>query len=368
MNAALPSPIFGLIGVGAVTAVGHSARQNAASWIAHARASKRLRLPELAEPVTVVPCASITGQLQGTARLQAMLPSAIAEALEGFTQVCVPARPANHAANHADQPQLLAQVLEILLLPSELDQAQCQAMHATLDQTLAHFPAWQAMANLRSQCQHGSVSAWEALDVAFHSLASHPGIDYVLIAGVDSLCNPPQLAQAAKQGLLQHKGNREGYVAGEAAACVLLARMNSVLELAPGQFALHRPVVTNSSDPQALAQALATVLNGALGSAGMNGGHISHLASDMDGSSWRAQLESPALANSAYRDASGLPQWYLAEMLGQTGAVTGLLNWVMASQLQQVERINTLLNWSIERAGQGAGVVHCAANVLERAP
>ncbi|MEN9865082.1 MAG: hypothetical protein RL748_672 [Pseudomonadota bacterium] len=353
MNAALPSPVFGLIGAGAVTAVGNSARQSAASWIAHARAMQRLRLPELAEAVTVVPCASVTGQLQGAARLQTMLPSAIAEALENFTQGKVAARP----VKNGDQ----LQVLEILLLPGELDSAQCKTLHATLDQTLAQFPAWQAMSNLRSQCQRGSVSAWEALEVAFRTLDSHPGIDYVLIAGTDSLCNRPQLAQAAKQGLLQHKGNREGYVAGEAAACVLLQRMHNVLDLAPGQFALHRPSLANSSDPQTLAQALGTALNGALGSAGMNGSHISHLASDMDGSSWRAQLENPALGNSVYREASGLPQWYLAEMLGQTGAVTGLLNWVMASQLQQVERINTLLNWSIDRAGR------CAANVLERA-
>jgi 3-oxoacyl-[acyl-carrier-protein] synthase-1 len=358
MSVSLPSPVFGLIGVGAVTAVGHSARQSAASWLAHARAMQRLRLPELAEPVTIVPCTSVTGQLQDTARLQAMLPSAIAEALAGFTP--------QRDARNADQPQ----VLEILLLPSELDQAQCQAMHATLDQTLTHFPAWQAMANLRSHCQRGSVSAWEALEMAFRTLASHPGIDYVLIAGADSLCNPPQLARAAKQGLLQHKGNREGYVAGEAAACVLLQRMNNVLHLAPGQFALHRPGVVHSSDAPALATNLATALNSAMANAGMNGSHISHLASDMDGSSWRAHLESPALANSVYRETSGLPQWYLAEMLGQTGAVTGLLNWIMASQLQQVERINTVLNWAIDSssqsAGQGAG--HCAANVLERAP
>ncbi len=128
----------------------------------------------------------------------------------------------------------------------------------------------------------------------------------------------------------------------------------------PGQFALHRPGLGN--DTQAVATALAATLNNALNNVGMNGSHLSHLASDMDGSSWRAQLENPALGKSVYRDASGLPQWYLAEMLGQTGAVTGLLNWVMASQLQQLERINTILNWSINPAGA------CAVNVLERAP
>jgi hypothetical protein len=92
--------------------------------------------------------------------------------------------------------------------------------------------------------------------------------------------------------------------------------------------------------------------------------NISHLQSDMDGSSWRALIEAEALSRTLYAKTSQLPHWQPANQFGQIGVVTGPVGWILGIMVhtQRIKQLNTLLNWSIDPAGQSA------ACVMERSP
>jgi 3-oxoacyl-[acyl-carrier-protein] synthase-1 len=355
---ALPGPVLAVEGMGAVTAVGHSAAQTTASFIAHARRMTRKALDGLPDPVTIAECAAVTGGLSGAARLQALLPSAVVEALEGFDPRRDEPAPAGPTA------------LEILVLPSWLDEAGRLAVERTLVSALEASAAWTALSRNRICLYSDSTGAWEALDLAHRELRRSPRLRDVLLAAVDSRCDPSALSEAALRGLLHHRGNGEGFVPGEAAACLRLTRAASVLSLAEGRFALHVPARTKAPaafwpSPEAPDGApLSQVLEYSLSAAGMDGSHISHLASDADGSAWRARMEALALGRGSLAEAGPKPHVRPAEILGQVGTPTGLLAWILPLQTDAhgVERANTVLGWGVDPEGS------CAAAVLERSP
>ncbi|ATQ74207.1 hypothetical protein CR152_06610 [Massilia violaceinigra] len=195
-------------------------------------------------------------------------------------------------------------------------------------------------------------------------------LEHVLIASVDSACEPGVLADLASRDLIFGPGHAQGFVPGEAAACVLLKRAAHAGKIPATKFALHRPALIASPsgfriddgapDASSLAQALARALD----FAAMEAIHISHLESDMDGSDWRALLEANALNRVIFSVTTALPQWRPATLLGQTGIPSGLIGWILPAVLhaQGIEQVNTVLNWSVDASGQ------CAACVLERSP
>jgi 3-oxoacyl-[acyl-carrier-protein] synthase-1 len=342
MNTQLPSPVFGIRAFGAVTNLGNSALQSAASWIVQARRQHRVKLEGFAAPFTLADRPDLTKDLQGAERLFVLLKSAVAEAL-------------------ADQPCLgtTSASLNILALPETLDEAAQQQLVDRLaafwpDQAVTFFPI-----------TGGATAAWAALDSAYQVFDANPKVKQVVMICVDSLCEPGRLYQAAAAEQLLQKGNSEGYVPGEAAVCLILDRLRDVTQLPAGGFALHRPVLAQQPDawwPNANRldpQTLVTVLTDALDRAGMNPTHISHLLSDMDGSSWRARIEAEALSRVIYSETSRLPQWQPATLFGQIGVATGPLGWILATMMHRhrVHQLNTLLNWSIDPAGKNAACV-----------
>jgi hypothetical protein len=342
MNIHLPSPILGIRAFGAVTNLGNSALQSAASWIIQARRQHRVKLQGFADHFTLADRADLTEGLEGSARLFALLKSAVAEPL-------------------ADQPcpDAASASLNILVLPEGLDETE----QKQLADRLAGF--WPESDVRFSIVTGNATAAWVALDNAYEVLDANPKMQQVVIVCVDSLCEPDRLYQAAEAQLLLQKNNSEGYIPGEAAVCLVLDRLHDVSQLPAGGFALHRPVLAQQFDSwwpsvnQPDPQPLVTALTDALDQAGMNPTHISHLLSDMDGSKWRAQIEAEALSRVIYSETSRLPQWQPATLFGQIGTATGPLGWILATILHshRIHQLNTLLNWSIDPAGKSAACV-----------
>ncbi|MDQ1923463.1 hypothetical protein [Massilia pseudoviolaceinigra] len=350
-----PSPVLAIRSSGLVTAIGNSTLQTTSSWLTQARRMRRVDLDGFADPFTIADCHSVTAQLAPVERLAALLFPAVAEAMDD--------------ADYLTQ-QLEDECMEIVVLPRWLNPADGKRLATELGAMLLRYKGWVDRPRSRLIVPAGASGAWLGLEYAYRSLATNPRLQHVMIAAVDSACTPELLQQAAAADWLHRPGNAEGYVPGEAAACVLLQRADSISELPAGDFALHRPAFFNADEhwgPCATkpdASPLSQALSGALAAAGMEPSNISHLESDMDGSDWRAHLESTALSRVIFSQTTALPQWRPATLLGQTGAAGGIIGWLLPASLhqQQIEHINTVLNWSISPSGEAA------ACVLERSP
>jgi 3-oxoacyl-[acyl-carrier-protein] synthase-1 len=346
MTTPFPSPILGIQAYGAVTNLGNSALQTAASWVAQTRRHHRVKLEGYADPFTLADHADLTDGLQGAERLLTLLKSAVAEAFDN--QV---------APDDANS-------LNLLVLPEALETAGQQQLASQL----AQF--WPDQNVSFSVISGNATAAWSALDSAYRVLEANPRIERVVMVCVDSLCDPERLYQAAEANHLLLKGNSEGYIPSEAAVCLILQRFKDVTQLPPGQFALHRPVLAAQAEPwwptesKSDPQPLITALSGALDRSDMKPTNISHLQSDMDGSSWRALIEAEALNQTFIAKNGQLPHSQPANLFGHTGVVTGPLGWILGIMVhtQRIKQLNTLLNWSIDPAGQSA------ACVMERSP
>jgi 3-oxoacyl-[acyl-carrier-protein] synthase I len=354
MTQAMP-PLLALVSAGAVTPIGNSVQQTIASWVGQVRRMRKVKLDGFSNPFTVAQCLTASPDLHGVDKLATMLGSAVAEAFDAR---------APGATQHNEQS------LEILVLPEWLSPQDCEHLSQLLTQWIGAYPVWCVQPRQRLIFQAGATGAWAALEHAYRALADQPGLVHVMIAAVDSACELGPITQGARERWLLEAGNAQGYVAGEAAACVHLRRVKDITHVPANGFALHRPTLHQASArlwpeaDQPDAAPLAHALAGALKTAGMQAIHISHLASDMDGSDWRAHFESTALSRVIFSQTTALPQLRPANLLGQCGAANGLLNWLIPAALhaQDIERINTVLNWAVEPSGA------IAACVLERSP
>jgi hypothetical protein len=347
MTNGLPSPILGIRSYGAVTNIGHCATQTAASWVAQTRRLRRVELNGFADPFTLADNSDLTKDKHGVERLFALLESAIAEALE-----------------NQPSPDVTANSINYLALPQWLDAKACKQ----LSDRLSSF--WPQRDVTFSTITGGATAAWSALMAAYKAVDTYSSFKRIVIATVDSLCEPHILSQAAVEGKLLQTNNSQGYIAGEAAACLVLDRYTDINQLPANRFALHRPMLVKQNKPwwpnnrKPNPKALVSVLSSALEQAGLGAQHISHLMSDMDGSSWRAEIEGPALNRTVFTETSAIPHWRPATLIGQIGAATGSLGWILATMMhsKQIEQVNNVLNWSITPDGK------TAACVLERSP
>jgi 3-oxoacyl-[acyl-carrier-protein] synthase I len=350
-----PPCLLALESSGAVTAIGNSVQQTLASWVGQVRRMRKVKLDGFSNPFTIAPCLTASPDLHGMDKLATMLGSAVAEAFEARA----------HAAVMDNAP-----CLEILLLPQWLTAQECEQLSQLLTRRTEGYAQWCAQPRERLVLQVGASGAWTALEHAYRALADKPQLKHIMIVAVDSACEPGPLTQAARANWLIEAGNTQGYIAGEAAACLHLSRVKDITQVPAKCFALHRPTLQQASAllwPEADrpdATPLAQALTGALKTAGMQAIHISHLESDMDGSDWRAHFESTALSRVIFSQTTALPQLRPANLLGQCGAAHGLLNWLIPAALHAhgIERINTVLNWAVEPSGA------IAACVLERSP
>jgi len=357
-------PLLALQSWGAATALGHSTAQTLSSLLGGLSAFRRLHLPELcAEPLICAPCrhALGTGQERGAQRLQPLLQSALAEALAGLP---LPAQPSARGSH----------LLCLLILPRWADSAMAQQLVCATEQTLAAHPLWPHLGRRRGNVTlHGSNGAAHALRSAYAALESDAPPDHMVIAAADSWLEPSVFESAARAGWVLSQGaakGPQGFVAGEAAACLVLRPCASIQHLPPGGFALHRPGLHDApagrwpSAVEGNGQSLNTAAEQALLQAGLKAEHLSHLASDTDGSGWRV-MDELRLQQRALASVIQTPHVLrIADQLGQPGLASQPLMWALLAEKEarHLDRVNAALTWSLGLDQSTSAVV------MERSP
>lgn len=347
MTLQLPSPILAIASFGAVTNIGTDAAQTLSSWISQVRATRRVTLDGHADPFTIADIPDITSGLSYTDRLFRLAASALAEAFDGSLP-----------------PSVDEGCLNILILPAAIPVAERKAFEARIDSL------WPESKTQFRILAGGSTAGWHALEIAYQALVTDRDLNQVTLLAVDSLCDPQVLAQAADKNWLLQSGNSEGYVPGEAAACIVLQRASNATSVPSGRFIIHRPASSTSAErlwpdnPSPSGEHLTSALTAALERSGMGPEHIGLLVSDMDGSSWRAKVEQSALGRAFFSKAPACQHWRPSTLLGQVGTTSGLIAWLLPMLInkQRVQQVNSALTWSLDPAGPAA------ACVIERAP
>ena len=359
-----PDTVWALMRSGLVTPLGTSVDHTLAGWAAAARVFQRENVPGLADPVTVARCSTVAPDITSTERLLQMLGSATTEALQPDEPVDMP------PWGQGDQ------ALEVLVLPDWLDEEQAKRARDTWGGWLDQFQPWNQFHRERLVLRGGTASAWLALEQAWRRLDQGEDLRHLLVAAVDSLCDLPRLEHAVQQDLVLRPGHSEGFVAGEAAGCVWLQRKAHVREVPLDRFALHRPAVVPvlpsgapSENGTIAAEAGEAALRKALGHAlrlgRLEADQISHLLSDMDGSTWRSRIECAALEAEVFTRALSPLHWRPPVLAGQTGVASALLGWILPARHHTLGlgRVNTVLHWSVDPVG---GPI--AAGTIERSP
>jgi len=360
-------PLLALQSWGMVTALGHSTAQTLSSLLGGLSGFRSQHLPEFSvDPLTCAPCrhALRSGQEHGVQRLQPLLQSALAEAME---RLPLPAR----------RPEWRSHLLCLLVLPHWADAAMAQQLSRAAEQTLAAHPIWATLGRTQGRyALHGRSGVAHALQMAYDALDADPLLQYIVIASVDSWAEPSVLAKAAREGLILSRGSgqgqqgTQGFVAGEAAVGLLLRPCASVQQLPAGWFALHRPGLHDNpvsrwpSTQEGDGQALNLAVEQALSLAGLKAEHLSHLASDTDGSGWRV-MDELRLQRRALAACTPAPHVLrIADPLGQTGAAALPLMWALMAEKEarHIERVNAALTWSLGMDKSTAAVV------MERSP
>jgi len=345
--------LWSILDWGAVTPIGTSAWQSAASWVGGQRRFRKAAHTQIAPgPLTTAQCSEVSAGLAGNARLAALLRVAIHD-MAGLA----------FASGTSPQPD---NVQVLLSLPQGLGQAdaaliwgECRAGLPSALQWLSDSP-WVAATG-------SNATGFALLETAQTQAAQNPELSLLLLAGVDSLVDDSSLKAAFGAGTLLTDSHSEGFIPGEAAACVLLGRATDTRAIGERTLFLHPAAVAQAASARWPSAALpdgtatATAFSACLQAAGMRTEHISHALCDMDGSEWRAIEQSHA----RIRALGAMPPtaWEPAGSLGQVGAATVPLYLALAAQrsLKDRQPPNTLLVWAIE-----ADVLSAAA-VLERA-
>lgn len=336
---------------GAVTCIGTSAWQSAASWVGMQKRMRKLVVAAVSpHPVTIAPCPEITEGEQQTARLAKLLGAALADLIAD-----VQSRP-------ADAPVALPRRI-VLALPMRVSGDEAAALWR---QTLAALERWagpKASAPLISipltPVFGGHGAGYDALQTLGRPTAAD---DHALLLAVDSLLDEATLVQAHAQAGLLTDSRPQGCIAGEAAAALLLQAAPDTTYRDDRHLVLHVPSLARGAGPHRLphqradAAPLAEVLRGALDGAGWKEEHVGCAVSDFDGSDWRAAIQVMARAR---LDGSFQPDtWEPAAMTGQVGAATGPLHWALAAQRlrHDARPPNSILSWALDEGEEVAAV------------
>lgn len=360
MKTSLPGPLLQIERAALATSVGDDARTTVAAMTAGMQ--RFIRQEADGRQLTIAPAPDLVGQRTGVARLAALLHPALSAVLD-FQ---------DDALDHKRSQCLVA-------VPTWLTASERTELSAAIGRLCTQQLRGQIRVHLFAG---GFEASYTALQSAFAAIAARPsGPDgeplahRIVLAGVDSLCEPVVLRRDDAAGRVHQPGNGNGWVAGEGAAALLLSPVSGIRVVPTGRFALHHPAIEQAqpgaparwpSDVQGDGRVLEQVLDKALAHAGMTLQNISHGFADIDGSDWRAEDLFGALHRIQAKDGE---DWNGAAVepalrTGQLGAAWGVIQWALAANLHALgqEQINTVLSFNLDPSGA------CAATVMERSP
>ncbi|WHZ21857.1 MAG: hypothetical protein OJF47_000969 [Nitrospira sp.] len=199
-------------------------------------------------------------------------------------------------------------------------------------------------------------------------LVRRGALDQCLVGGIDSNSDPERLALLSELGLLKGPDNPSGLIPGEAAAFVLIERLDRARErtsnvpVALGALAVTREPIHRFGNVPSAGVALAEVVARAVASEDEKTGALRVMIGGLNGDRWRAMEWGCALvrlrASGAIKE---VEEWFPSVSFGETGAAAGAVSIVMAEQAfargyTRGERIGV---WASSDSGfKGAGCVY----------
>lgn len=155
-----------------------------------------------------------------------------------------------------------------------------------------------------------------------------------VVCGVDSLLRPEVLSRLDAAGRLKSASSRDGFLPGEAAACVVIETVASARErgaraLARLASAAVSEEPTAGTDEACRGEGLTHAVRGALAGRKAKGGWL--VVCDLNGERYR--MHEWALVNARLSHAAGgFPElWHPADCIGEVGAASGTLAAVWAA-------------------------------------
>ena len=179
----------------------------------------------------------------------------------------------------------------------------------------------------------GHTAGFHSLRVA-KRLMEEASLPACLVCGVDSYLNATVLDWLDRHLRLKTEENSDGVIPGEAAASVLVSRveLDSVapaLRVFPPGFA-HEPAGVLTDEPL-LGTGLAKAHNVALRAAGSQMHEIDFRVSDATGESYGFREQALVVARTMRGRREEFPIWHCADSIGDTGAAAGLCQLVVLS-------------------------------------
>jgi 3-oxoacyl-(acyl-carrier-protein) synthase len=164
-------------------------------------------------------------------------------------------------------------------------------------------------------------------------------LDRCLIGGIDSNTDPERLGDLNELGLLKRPDNPSGVIPGEAAAFILIERLDRARActsgslVALGSLAVSKEPIHRFSDLPSLGVALADVVAQAVLQEGERTGALRLMIGGLNGDRWRAMEWGYASVRlRASRTLEEVEEWLPAVSFGETGAAAGAVSMVMAER------------------------------------
>lgn len=208
--------------------------------------------------------------------------------------------------------------------------------HTPLAQGAAWCEAWlgqQQAWHAASQCLPlGKAGIAQAVLLAQEMLAApNAGIEKVCILGVDSLLQGSLIDHLLKQRRLLTSGNSDGFIPGEGAGAIVLARQaTSAVGCAITAAAHAQEPVQWGSEQAQRAQGLVQAVRAATSMVGCKVADLAFQANGASGEQWYSRENALALGRVLEHRVAEFPQLLLAKYLGETGAAAGpiTLGWL----------------------------------------
>jgi 3-oxoacyl-[acyl-carrier-protein] synthase I len=173
----------------------------------------------------------------------------------------------------------------------------------------------------------GRVSLAFAMQRARTMLAEAPR---VLVAAVDSLITRPTLEFYDREGRLLAANNSNGFMPGEGAGAILLARPDGNRRLCCTGVGMSTETSHIESGLPLRGEGLASAIRGALAEAGRAMHDMDYRITDVSGEHYYFKESSLALSRLMRARKEHFDFWHPAECIGETGALAGMATVIVA--------------------------------------
>ncbi|MEY4564883.1 MAG: hypothetical protein RLZZ618_4160 [Pseudomonadota bacterium] len=272
--------------------------------------------------------AGLPDDLVGTERLQRWVEFAIRDAARHLDHP--------HALFDADRTAIVVLIADANRAHSdteataELTLAALRVLHEQVHASLAGANVAAPPIDVITRGQAGLVDGL----LRASQLLTNPALEQVLLIGVDSYLTSADIGEALAEGRLIVPGNSDGFIAGEAAAALVLRRRLADSSVCITGYARADELGRPDGSVPSLGKGLTEAIRGACAHAGIEAHQLEFQLGDQHGEQFFSREAANAMAR-VMHGGSRLAQLTLADKIGETGAAGGpaMLAWLWHDML-----------------------------------